>query len=254
MSRFQLSLNVEDVEASVQFYTKLFGVEPAKHRPGYANFVVADPPLKLIVIEKEGAPGSINHVGIEFGSGERVAEETRRIADLGLPVEVDEPHTCCFATQEKAWTQDEDQIPWELYTVTEDTAHFGASPRGGTPLDFLLPPVSVEELEAAVADPDIVVIDAQGPGGYDAAHIDGALDFRLDDVEAQASAAIVSKGQRVIVYCSDVDCLGSEFIGTQLVDAGYTNVGRYPEGIEGWVDSGRPASVGAASVGSTTTS
>ena len=240
-SRFQLSLNVDDVEASVQFYTKLLGVEPSKHRPGYANFVVANPPLKLIVIENEGEPGSINHVGIEYESGDEVAAETSRIAELGLPVEVDDVHTCCFATQEKAWTKDNDNVPWELYTVTEDTPHFGASPRGGTPLEFLLPPISVEELEAAVADPNVVVIDAQGDGGFETAHIEGALNFGLDDVATQAADHVDSKDQRVVVYCTDVECLGAEMVGTQLVEAGYTNVGRFPSGVDGWVRSGRAA-------------
>ena len=133
MSRFQLSVNVDDVDAAVHFYTKLFGVAPAKHRNGYANFVVEDPPLKLIVIENEGAPGTINHVGIEYPTGEDVAVETRRVEAAGLDVELDDPHTCCYATQEKAWTRDPDGVPWELYTVVADTENFGASPRGGTP-------------------------------------------------------------------------------------------------------------------------
>ncbi len=130
MSRFQLSLNVADVDAAVAFYTGLLGVEPAKHRAGYANFVVADPPLKLVVIEGEGDPGTINHVGIELADPGAVGEETARIAGLGLPVVVDDAHTCCFATQEKAWTRDVDGVPWELYTVVADAAHFGAHPHG----------------------------------------------------------------------------------------------------------------------------
>ncbi len=239
MSRFQLSLNVDDVDASVQFYSKLFGVGPVKHREGYANFVVADPPMKLVVIENEGAPGSINHVGIEFSTSDEVAAETQRVASLGLSVEVDDPHTCCFATQDKAWTQDSDGVPWELYTVVADTAGFGASPRGGTPLDTMLPPVSVEELERALADPDVVVIDAQGSGGFEAAHLSGAIDFSLDDVAGQAGTAIAGPDQRVIVYCTDTDCLGAEFVGTQLVEAGFTNVGRFPGGVSEWEALGK---------------
>jgi rhodanese-related sulfurtransferase len=241
MSRFQLSVNVDDVDASVAFYTKLFGVGPAKHRAGYANFVVEDPPVKLVVVENEGEPGSINHLGIEFDSGEAVAAETERAVSEGLPVEVDDPHTCCFATQEKAWTLDADGLPWELYTVLADTDHFGASPRGGTPLDMQLPPVSIDELAAAVTDPDIVVIDAQGTGGFEIAHLDGAVDFSLDDVVAQAAESIGSADQRVIVYCTDDECRGAEFVGVQLVEAGYTNVGRYPGGVDAWMKSGRPA-------------
>lgn len=245
MSRFQLSLNVDDVDASVEFYTKLLGVEPAKHRAGYANFVVADPPLKLIVIENEGVPGSINHVGVEFESGEAVAAETQRVAAAGLPVEIDDPHTCCFATQEKAWTQDADGVPWELYTVVAETDHFGASPRGGTPVDVILPPVLIDELEAGVADPDVIVIDAQGDGGFESAHLAGAKNFALDDIAGQAEDAIADRDQRVILYCTDSECLGSEFVGTQLVEAGYTNVGRFPGGVAEWERSGRPVEAAA---------
>lgn len=238
MSRFQLSLNVDDVDASVEFYTKLFGVEPAKHRPGYANFVVVDPPMKLIVIENEGVPGSINHVGIEFEAADDVAAETKRVADAGLPVEVDDPHTCCYATQEKAWTQDVDGVPWELYTVVADAAGFGASPRGGTPLDVMLPPVDIAELQSGVEDESVVIIDAQGPGKYTDAHIEGAVDFDLDRVVELAAERIGDLDRRVIVYCTDDDCLGAEFVGTQLVEAGYTNIGRYPAGIGGWRNAG----------------
>ena len=244
MSRFQLSLNVEDVEASVGFYTKLLGVHPAKHREGYANFVVADPPMKLVIIEKEGEPGTINHVGIEFESGDEVAAKTEAVSAAGLPVEVDDPHTCCFATQEKAWTQDSDGVPWELYTVVSDAPGFGASPRGGTPVDVVMPPVGIAELKAGLDDPDVVVIDAQGPGGYERAHLDGALNFGLDDVAAQAAAAVGNTDRRIIVYCTDADCLGAEFVGTLLVEAGYTNIGRFPAGIAGWREAGEPVAVG----------
>ena len=238
MSRFQLSLNVHDVDASVEFYTKLLGVGPAKHRPGYANFVVEDPPLKLVVIEDEGEPGSINHVGVEFASGEDVAAETERVAAQGVEVLVDDPHTCCFATQEKAWARDSDGVLWELYTVVSDTEHFGASPHGGTPVDVKLPPVTDGELAQAIADPNVVVIDAQGDGQFERAHIDGALNFALDDVLGQAEQAIHAKDQRVVVYCTDEACLGAEFVGTQLVEAGYSNVGRFPGGVDAWAAAG----------------
>lgn len=245
MSRFQLSLNVDDVEASVAFYSSLLGVAPAKHHKGYANFVVEDPPMKLVVIENEGVPGSINHVGIEFERSEQVAAETQRVSDLGLPVEVDEPHTCCFATQEKAWTRDDDGVLWELYTVTKDTAGFGASPHGGTPLDTMLPPISIEELEQALADDDVVVIDAQGDGGFERAHVPGAINFSIDDVVGQAVSQLTDPEQRIVVYCTDVDCLGAEFVGTQLVEGGYVNVGRFPGGVKAWEASGRPVESGS---------
>ncbi len=240
MSRFQLSVNVDDVDAAVAFYTKLFGVGPAKHRTGYANFVVEDPPMKLVVIEQEGEPGTINHLGIEFDSSEEVAARTERIAAAGLPVEVDDPHTCCFATQDKAWTRDADGVPWEIYTVLDDTIHFGNSPRSTTPVDMLLPPVELDELRAAIEDPDVIVIDAQGAGGYEREHIDGAIDFAIDHVNELAAQHIERLDQRVILYCTDADCLGSEFVGTLLVQAGYSNVGRFAPGVAGWRAAGLP--------------
>jgi catechol 2,3-dioxygenase-like lactoylglutathione lyase family enzyme len=126
MSRFQISINVADADAAVGFYSKLFGVSPAKQRPGYANFVVVDPPLKLIVIEGEGDPGTINHVGIEVADTGAVVAATHRLAQLGLPFKIDDTHTCCYATQDKVWTQDPDGVPWETYTVVDDAEVFGA--------------------------------------------------------------------------------------------------------------------------------
>ena len=126
MSLFQLSINVRDVDAAVGFYEKLLGVGPVKHRLGYASFVVADPPLKLIVIEGEGEPGTINHVGIEVADTAEVEAATVRLEQLGLPVRSDETHTCCYAAQDKVWTQDPDGVPWETYTVLADATEFGA--------------------------------------------------------------------------------------------------------------------------------
>ena len=130
-SRFQLSINVNDVTESIEFYTKLFGVEPNKVKEGYANFVVDDPPMKLVVIENEGTPGTLNHLGIEYPDGQGVATQTEIAAAAGLPIRVEDEHTCCFASQEKAWTQDADGVPWEFYTVIADTEDFGANPDHG---------------------------------------------------------------------------------------------------------------------------
>ena len=254
MSRFQMSLNVDDVEAAVEFYSALLGVGPAKHREGYANFVVDDPAMKLVVIEGEGEPGTLNHVGIEHADGAAVADETARIGAAGLPVKVDDPHTCCFATQEKAWTMDPDGVPWELYTVTADTGEFGFNPHGGTPIDRILPPVTLDELREAIADPAVVVIDAQGDGGFERGHIEGAVDFDLEDVAGQAASVAPDLGTPIVLYCTDERCLGSEFVGTQLVEAGYTDVRRFPGGIAEWAGadlpvatSGRAADADAAS-------
>ena len=124
MGRVQLALNVSDVDAAVDFYRRLFGVEPAKRRPGYANFAVAEPPLKLVLLESpdargNGIGGALNHLGVEVGSVDEVSAATRRLAEEGLATAT-EQGTCCYATQEKVWVADPDGGPWEVYTVLAD--------------------------------------------------------------------------------------------------------------------------------------
>jgi catechol 2,3-dioxygenase-like lactoylglutathione lyase family enzyme len=119
MSRVQLALNVTDLDAAVGFYTKLFGVEPAKQRPGYANFAVVDPPLKLVLIEgTEGA--TLNHLGVEVDTPDDVHAATTRLSGEGLPTAVEDDVSCCFARQDKVWVDDPDGAPWEIYTVLAD--------------------------------------------------------------------------------------------------------------------------------------
>ena len=120
MSRVQLAMNVEDLDAAVGFYSKLFGAEPAKRRPGYANFAIADPPLKLVLIEEEGAGGSLNHLGVEVGTPAEVGQATARLADQGLSTRVEEGVACCYAVQDKVWVEDPDGAPWEVYSVLAD--------------------------------------------------------------------------------------------------------------------------------------
>ncbi|MDP1820520.1 MAG: ArsI/CadI family heavy metal resistance metalloenzyme [Acidimicrobiales bacterium] len=120
MSRVQLALNVSDIDQAVAFYTKLFATEPAKRRPGYANFAVAEPPLKLVLIENPGAEGRLNHLGVEVVSPEEVVAAQRRLADDGLATAVEENVTCCYAAQDKVWVDDPDGAPWEVYTVLAD--------------------------------------------------------------------------------------------------------------------------------------
>jgi catechol 2,3-dioxygenase-like lactoylglutathione lyase family enzyme len=119
MSRVQLALNVTDLEQAVGFYTKLFGVEPAKQRPGYANFAVADPPLKLVLIEgTEGA--TLNHLGVEVDTPDDVHAATTRLSGEGLSTAVEDDVSCCFARQDKVWVDDPDGASWEIYTVLAD--------------------------------------------------------------------------------------------------------------------------------------
>jgi catechol 2,3-dioxygenase-like lactoylglutathione lyase family enzyme len=120
VSRVQLALNVTDLDAAVEFYSTLFATEPAKHRPGYANFAIADPPLKLILFQGDGRGGTINHLGVEVDSTEAVAAAQRRLAGEGLATATEDQVTCCFARQDKVWVDDPDGAPWEVYTVLED--------------------------------------------------------------------------------------------------------------------------------------
>ena len=120
MSRVQLALNVSDLEQAVSFYSKLFGVEPAKHRPGYANFAVDDPPLKLVLFEGAGRGGSLNHLGVEVASAQAVAATESRLSGEGLPTVTEDQAECCYAVQDKVWVEDPDGAPWEVYTVLAD--------------------------------------------------------------------------------------------------------------------------------------
>ena len=122
MSRIQLALNVADLDEAVDFYSKLFATKPAKVRPGYANFAVADPPLKLVLIEDATqAPGSLNHLGVEVETGEEVAAAQERLAGAGLATAVEDQVACCYAIQDKVWVDGPGGAPWEIYTVLADT-------------------------------------------------------------------------------------------------------------------------------------
>jgi catechol 2,3-dioxygenase-like lactoylglutathione lyase family enzyme len=119
MSRVQLALNVGDLEASIDFYTKLFKTPPNKIRQNYANFAIDEPPLKLVLIAGEGTPGTMNHVGVEVASTEEVAEATTRMQAEGAVCDIEDGTTCCFAVQDKVWVNGP-EIPWEIYTVLAD--------------------------------------------------------------------------------------------------------------------------------------
>jgi len=120
MSRVQLALNVGDVDEAVAFYSKLFGAGPAKLRPGYANFAIAEPPLKLVLIQSGLAGGTLNHLGVEVESTDEVGAATRRLASDGLATDVEDSVSCCYAVQDKVWVSDPDGARWEVYTVLGD--------------------------------------------------------------------------------------------------------------------------------------
>jgi catechol 2,3-dioxygenase-like lactoylglutathione lyase family enzyme len=129
MSRAQLALNVADLEASVAFYSKLFGVEPAKRRPGYANFAITTPPLKLVLIEGEpGQETRLDHLGVEVESADEVAAATTRLKDAGLATFEENDTTCCYALQDKVWVHGPGKEPWEVYVVKADADRRGSSP------------------------------------------------------------------------------------------------------------------------------
>lgn len=128
MSRVQLALNVDDLDEAITFYTKLFGVEPAKRKPGYANFVVTDPPLKLVLLENPDKGGSLNHLGVEVASSDAVHSEIARLTGEGLFTDEEIGTTCCFATQDKVWVTGPGGEKWEVYTVLADSETFGTSP------------------------------------------------------------------------------------------------------------------------------
>ena len=120
MARVQLALNVSDLDAAIGFYSKLFHAEPAKVRPGYANFAIADPPLKLVLIEGQSTPGTLNHLGVEVESPEAVASANARLRDEGLSCATEDEVSCCYAVQDKVWVDAPDGEPWEIYTVLAD--------------------------------------------------------------------------------------------------------------------------------------
>jgi catechol 2,3-dioxygenase-like lactoylglutathione lyase family enzyme len=122
MSRVQLALRVPDLQASIAFYTELFGTEPAKLRDGYANFAIAEPPLKLVLIEASDRDGDtrLDHLGVEVATTEEVTAATRRLADAGLATDEENDTVCCYALQDKVWVHGPGREPWEVYVVKAD--------------------------------------------------------------------------------------------------------------------------------------
>ena len=137
MSRVQLALNVADLDEAVAFYTELFGTAPAKVRPGYANFAVADPPLKLVLIDDAiQPPGTLNHLGVEVATTGEVVAAGERLAAAGVTTTVEDRTTCCYALQDKVWVEGPPGHLWEVYTVLADAeqpASGDATPSAAAP-------------------------------------------------------------------------------------------------------------------------
>ena len=134
MSRVQLAINVDDLEAAVAFYSKLFATGPAKVRPGYANFAVAEPPLKLVLFENPGRGGTLNHLGVEVGSREEVGAAQARLAREGMATATEDGVACCYARQDKVWVDGPSGEPWEIYTVLESVEMPGGQLRTVDPV------------------------------------------------------------------------------------------------------------------------
>jgi catechol 2,3-dioxygenase-like lactoylglutathione lyase family enzyme len=153
MSRVQLALNVSDLEASVAFYSHLFATEPHKRRPGYANFAISDPPLKLVLIEVPqadrgaGTAGALNHLGVEVEAAEQVEAQADRLREAGLAAFDEKDTTCCYALQDKVWVHDPAGAPWEIYTVKDD------DPANPQPATASLPLLATEAEGAACCTP-----------------------------------------------------------------------------------------------------
>ena len=127
MPRVQLALNVDDLDEAITFYSKLFNTEPAKVKPGYANFAVVEPPLKLVLLENPGHGGTLNHLGVEVGTSDTVHTEIARLTDEGLFAREELNTTCCFAAQDKVWVTSPSGERWEVYTVLADSDTFGSN-------------------------------------------------------------------------------------------------------------------------------
>ena len=127
MSRVQLALNVDNLDEAITFYCKLFNTEPVKVKPGYANFEVTEPPLKLVLLENPGHGGTLNHLGVEVTTNDTVHAEIARLTDEGLFTQEEINTTCCFAAQDKVWVTGPGGERWEVYTVLADSDTFGSN-------------------------------------------------------------------------------------------------------------------------------
>jgi len=151
-SRVQLALNVSDLDQAIGFYSKLFGAEPAKVRPGYANFAIAEPPLKLVLIEGAGEPGTLNHLGVEVASTADVQTAQTRLTGEGVSCATEDQVECCYALQNKVWVDGPDGQPWEIYTVLDDVEHPYGQLRTVEPVEDALSCSSAPESAARCCD------------------------------------------------------------------------------------------------------
>lgn len=118
--RYHISLRVKDVAASVAFYDRLFGAQPQKQTAGYAKYDLQSPPLNFSLTGAgQGAPSRVGHLGIEVDSPEQLAAWQSRLERAGIAVRAETATRCCFALQDKLWSEDPDHNAWEVFLVRE---------------------------------------------------------------------------------------------------------------------------------------
>ncbi len=152
MSRVQLALNVSDIDQAVDFYSKLFATEPAKRKPGYANFAIADPPLKLVLIEGDGG-GTLNHLGVEVETAPEVQAAEARLSANGVATTGVDDTTCCYAYKTETWVSDPDGAPWEWYVKVGDADQMSNSPRSESDTGQCCAPAEISESATIGAAP-----------------------------------------------------------------------------------------------------
>lgn len=144
MSRVQLALNVSDIDEAVDFYTKLFATAPTKRKPGYANFAIVDPPLKLVLIEGDGG-GTLNHLGVEVATAPEVEAAETRLSGDGLATTGVDDTTCCYADKTETWVNDPDGVPWEWYVKVGDADQMSSTPRAEGDVGQCCSPTAISE-------------------------------------------------------------------------------------------------------------
>ncbi|GAA2070723.1 ArsI/CadI family heavy metal resistance metalloenzyme [Actinomadura alba] len=166
MSRVQLALRVSDLEGSIAFYSKLFGAEPAKLRPGYANFAIAEPPLKLVLIEGEaGQPTRMDHLGVEVEDSGQVTDATQRLSDASLATFEENDTSCCYALQDKVWVTGPGNEPWEVYVVKADADTLGKSAAPAADSDACCGTTACCTPDEQVIDPAQIPAEAKAAAG-----------------------------------------------------------------------------------------
>ena len=213
--RLQLALNVENLEEAIEFYSKMFDVGVNKRKPGYANFTIDEPPLKLVLFENPGAAERLNHLGVEVFEDGEVTGATERLRSAGMAERVEDGATCCYATQNKVWTRDPQGMRWEWYKILQDSETFGAS--AGTPEEAGMSGEKragdADALRQQVRDGYTKIVE-EGPYAGRADDIGRKIGYSDEDLEA------VPEGANLGVGCGNPTAIDSLSAGETVVDLG----------------------------------